>query len=81
MTKPLSQAAVNVLCAAEDADVEPTTSLATISAAAIRAVLPHIQLPADLLDPSNAYGQGLLDRQRSIVLELDIIADELESNG
>ena len=80
MIKPFSQAAIDVLCAAQDADVEPTTSLATISAAAIRAALPHIQLPADLLDPSNAYGQGLLDRQRSIVMELDGIADELEGH-
>jgi hypothetical protein len=49
--KPLSDAAVDVLCAAQDADVEPTTSLATISAAALRTavgwVLPDAE-PAGL---------------------------------
>ena len=78
MTKTLSRVALDVLLAIEKADAKPESSCAANAAAVVRALMPHFRLGSALADPSNAYGEGLLARERNILMLLDGIADELE---
>jgi hypothetical protein len=83
MTKPfseLSQAAIDVLDAAQDADGKFSASLASVSAAAIRALLPHIRLDTAEIDirPQD-YAEGLRHRERCIVMTLECLAQELDA--
>jgi len=84
MTKPfseLSQAAIDVLDAAQDADGKFSASLASVSAAAIRALLPHIRLDTAEIDirPQDVYAEGLRHRERCIVMTLECLAQELDA--
>lgn len=47
-------------------------------AAALRAVMPHIQIVGGPIHHPNPYAEGLRDRERNIVMTLEVIAAELE---